>query len=85
MATLTSFTPKKRQRAGALQDAIATERASIDPPGFGPRQPSGAFSVELLLNLRRRLMVDVLRFFVIVRFNYPDEHGNADSEQQRDG
>src|SRR6185437_9058648 len=34
---------KKRQGAGALQDAIASQRAQAVPPGFGLRQPSAAF------------------------------------------
>ena len=34
--------PKKRQRAGALQDAAATSGVHEGPPGFGVRQPSGA-------------------------------------------
>ena len=35
----------ERQKAGALQDAIASQGANELPPGFGLRPPSGALGI----------------------------------------
>ena len=35
----------ERQKAGALQDAIASQGANEFPPGFGLRLPSGALGI----------------------------------------
>jgi hypothetical protein len=76
----------KRQRAGAVQDAIATERASGIPVGFGLRQPSGALSrrrkpepitIRQIRHYRKKRFSAIFAFF--------RGHWSAASLQRRQG